>query len=500
MTLNYKRSTFMLLFILAGFSWISAQKVENPFLNRDYWASKPSIAKIEADISKGHSIFEANSGGFDATTYALFAENPISTIKFLIEKGNDVNKRTHDSRTYIFWAASRGNLQAMEYLVQKGAKMDLKDSHGYSVSSFAVAGGQQDPAIFDFFIANGADFNNEKDHHGANILLVAVSRAKDFKLIDYFLGKGLDIHTTDNDGNGLFHYAAQGGNIAILKELKKRGVSTSKNETTGENAILFASLGGRGRSNGLEVFQYLEGLGLKVNVTSKNGVTPLHNLSRSSNDLAILQYFIDKGVDPNAIDKEGNTALLNAASNNKLEVIKYLSEKTKSIDHTNKDGHSALALAVQNNSAEVVEYLISRGANTSILDKKGNTLAYYLLKTRGNPKDFDEKANALSQAGFDFKKAQGDKSTVWHLAVDKNDIALLKKINAFGIDINLKDEQGNTALHYAAMKTNNSEVLKYLIASGADVKSTTEFGETALDLAKENELLARNNVNLEFLN
>lgn len=500
MTLNYKRYTFLSLLFLIGFSWLSAQKAENPFLDRDYWASKPSIADIEANIGKGHSIFEANSGGFDATTYALFAENPLATIKYLVEKGNDVNKRTHDSRTYIFWAASRGNLEAMEYLVQKGAKMNLKDSHGYSVSSFAVAGGQQDPAIFDFFIANGADFKNEKDHHGANILLVAVSRAKDFKLIDYFLDKGLDINTTDNDSNGLFHYAAQGGNIAILKELRKRGVSTSKNATTGENAILFASRGGRGRSNGLEVFQYLEGIGLHANITAKNGVTPLHNLSRSSNDLAILQYFIDKGVNPNAVDEEGNTALLNAASNNKLEVIKFLSEKVQDINHTNNDGNSALALAIQNNSGQVVNYLVSKGADTSILDKKGNNLAYYLLKTRGKPKDFDEKVNTLSKTGFDFKKVQSDKSTAWHLAVDKNDIALLKKINAFGADINVKDDQGNTALHYAAMKSNNTAILKYLIASGADVKSTTEFGETALDLAKENELLAKNNVNLEFLN
>ncbi|WP_339713907.1 ankyrin repeat domain-containing protein [uncultured Kriegella sp.] len=500
MTLNYKRYTFLSLLFLIGFSWLSAQKTENPFLDRDYWASKPSIADIEANIGKGHSIFEANGGGFDATTYALFAENPLSTIKYLVEKGNDVNKRTHDSRTYIFWAASRGNLEAMEYFVQKGAKMNLKDSHGYSVSSFAVAGGQQDPAIFDFFIANGADFKNEKDHHGANILLVAISRAKDFKLIDYFLGKGLDINTTDNDGNGLFHYAAQGGNIEILKELKKRGVSTAKNATTGENAILFASRGGRGRSNGLEVFQYLEGIGLHANVTSKDGVTPLHNLSRSSNDLAIIQYFIDKGVNPNAIDEEGNTALLNAASNNKLEVIKFLSEKTQDINHTNKDGNSALALAVQNNSGQVVNYLVSKGADTSILDKKGNNLAYYLLKTRGNPKDFDDKVNTLSKAGFDFKKVQGDKSTVWHLAVAKNNLGLLKKVKEFGADINSKDNDGNTPLHYAAMKTENAQILKFLITNGADVKSTTEFGETAHDLASENELLAKNKVNLQFLN
>ncbi|MCK0156578.1 ankyrin repeat domain-containing protein [Cellulophaga sp. F20128] len=500
MKTNNKSFVFTIILILGFILLGSAQKLENIFLDQDYWAAKPSIANIEANISKGHSIFEANGGGFDATTYALFAENPLSTIKYLVEKGNDVNKRTHDSRTYIFWAASRGNLEAMEYFIQKGAKMNLKDSHGYSVSSFAAAGGQQDPAMFDFFIANGADLKNEKDHHGANILLVAISRAKDLKFIDYLVAKGLDINTTNNDGNGIFHYAAQGGNIALLKELKKRGVNTSKNTITGENAILFASRGGRGRSNGLEVFEYLAGLGLHANITSNNGITPLHNLSQSSEDLTIYEYFIHKGVNPNTIDNDGNIALLNAAANNKLEVVKYLSEKTENINHTNKVGHSALALAVQHNSIQVVDYLISKGANTSILDEKGNNLAYYLFGSRGETRDFDAKVTALKNKGFDFKQLQGDHSSVWHLAVSKNNLGLLKSVSTFGANINGKDKDGNTPLHYAAMKSDNTEILKYLIANGADTKLTTEFGETAYDLATENELLAKNKVNLQFLN
>lgn len=497
MKLPKKYSAIILVFMIAGISCVSAQQVENPFLDRDYWATKPSIAQIEANVAKGHSIFEANSGGFDATTYAIFANNPLSTIKYLVEKGNDVNKRTHDSRTYIFWAASRGNLELMEYFVKEGAKMDLKDSHGYSVSSFAVAGGQQDPAIFDFFLANGADFKNEKDHDGKNILLVATSRAKDLKLIDYFVEKGVDINSTDDHGNGIFHYAAQGGNIDVLKALEERGISTAPNSSTGENAIFFAS---RGRDNGMPLYTYLEGLGLNANVTTNEGVTPIHNLARSSDDLALYDYFIKKGVDPNAVDASGNTALLNAASRNKLEVIKYLTEKSKNIDQTDKEGRSALALAIQNNSGEVVNYLISKGAKTDILDKSGNNLAYYLLKTRGNPQDFDGKVKALTDAGFDFKKLQADNSTVWHLAIDKNDLELLKKIQNFGADINAKDKQGNTVLHYAAMKSNNTEILKYLITNGADSKSTTEFGETAHDLAQENELLAKNNASLDFLN
>ncbi|MBM1106626.1 ankyrin repeat domain-containing protein [Aurantibacter crassamenti] len=501
MKTNYKSTTALLLFMMGGIFSGFSQKSDNPFLDRDYWASQPSIGEIDANIVQGHSVTEANGGGFDATTFAIFANNPVTTINHLIEKGNDVNKKTHDSRTYIFWSASRGNLELMEYFIGKGANLNLKDSHGYSPSSFAAASGQLDLKVYELFIKNGSDLKNEKDHHGANILLVAAARAKDLKLVDFLISIGLDINTTDDDGNGIFNYAAKGGNISVLKTLNERGVSIKKSDKTGENAILFASSGGgRGSSIGIEVFEYLEGIGVAPNVVAKNGVTPIHNLSRSSSDIKIFDYFIAKGVDPNAKDQEGNTAFLNSISRNKLETISYFTEKTKDINQTNNDGQSALALAIQNNSAEVVNYLISKGAKTDVLDKDGNNLAYYLFETRGNPKDFDSKVQALTKAGFNFKSPQADKSTIWHLAVGKNNIDLLKKVSGFGADINAKDSQGNTPLLNAAMKTNNTEILKYLIANGADIKSTTEFGETVLDLAKENELLAKSNSSLDFLN
>lgn len=488
------------LVLALGPLYLAAQRDMNPFLDQDFWKSRPTLAEIDANIAKGHSITEANGGGFDGTTFAIFGGNPVATIAHLVDKGNDVNKLTHDSRTYLFWAASRGDLEIMQYLVEKGARLDLKDSHGYSVSQFAAAGGQADTKVYDFLIKNGADIKNEKDHDGRDILLVAAPRAKNLDLIDYFVGKGLDIASVDDHGNGIFNIAAQGGNIEVLKALVDRGVSTGKNLETGENAILFASRGGRGSSNGMEVFQYLEGLGLDANVTSSSGTTPLHNLAGSAGDLKIFDHFIEKGVNPNAVDNDGHTALMNAAARNKLEIVQYLVEKTDNIDQMDKNGVSALALAVQNNSGDVVAYLLSKGAKTDVVDKKGNNLGFYLLATRGNPRDFDAKVAALKENGFDFKQAQGDQRTVWHLAVQKNNLDLLKKVSGMGADINAKDGQGNTPLHYAAMETDNPEILKYLLAQGADSKSKTEFGETALDLANENELLSKKTADLTFLN
>ncbi len=48
-----------------------------------------------------------------------------------------------------------------------------------------------------------------------------------------------------------------------------------------------------------------------------------------------------------------------------------------------------------------------------------------------------------------------------------------------GVDVNVKDEDGYTPLHWAATK----EIAELLIAEGADVNAKDEDGETLLDWA-----------------
>ena len=69
----------------------------------------------------------------------------------------------------------------------------------------------------------------------------------------------------------------------------------------------------------------------------------------------------------------------------------------------------------------------------------------------------------------------------------------------FGIPVNQKNDEGLTPLHIAAMKAKDTDILKFLIAQGADKALKTEFDESVYDLAKENELLQKQNVELNFL-
>ena len=489
---------YVLLGLLISISGIASAQQKNSLLDAAFWQGKPDVETIKAEVAKGSDPAQLNASNFDPVVMAINANARFESIKFLLDqKGNDVNKLTHDGRTYIFWAASRGNTELMEYLVSKGAKIaHQEDNHGYSVANFAAVGGQQNTNVYDICIKNGADLKKDLTHEGANALLLAAPADSSGKLTEYFVSKGLSLKSTDAQGNTAFNYAARAGNIDMMKSLKSKGVPFT------DNAIIMAAQGSRRGSAPLEAFQYLESLGLKLTVISKTGENVLHAIVRRPGQDALIKYFLSKGVKVEQANDEGNTVFMNAAAANRdLATLELLRSRIADINRANKDGNTALTMAVRSNSPEVVQYLLDKGARVNITDKKGDNLVAYLIDAYNarQQKDFASKVDILKKAGLDLAAPQLNGNTLYHLAVAKNDVELLKFISALNVDINARNKEGLTALHKAAMLGKDDSILKYLVSIGAQKDIKTSFSETAFDLASENENFTKQHISLGFL-
>ncbi|AXY72735.1 ankyrin repeat domain-containing protein [Paraflavitalea soli] len=488
----------LLTLLFVGVSLLT-QAQNNTLLDQAFWKTNPDLATVKAAVEKGNSPSELNRSSFDPVVYAINANASTEVITFLLEqKGNEPNKITHDSRTYIFWSAARGNLPVVEYLISKGAKLDLVDSHGSTALGFAANAGQANTKVYDALVSAGADIK-QKNQEGASLLLTAIANDKDQVLTNYFIAKGLSLQDTDAAGNTAFNYVARSGNIDLMKSLLQKGVKYT------DQAFLMAAQGrgAAGSGNGMPVYQYLESLKLKPAVVNKNGENLLHYLARKPNQQEVISYFISRGVNINQADNEGNTPFMNAAASNKDTATLALLLPAKSINLANKKGLTALAMAVRSNSPGIVQYLVNKGADLNAVDAAGNNLAFYLIQSyngQGPAQEaFNAKMKVLQQAGFSLTTPQKDGNTLYHLAIAKGDIALLKKIETLQVDVNAKNKEGLTVLHKAAMLSKDDSILKYLLSIGAKKEATTAFEETAWQLAKENEFLTKSHVSIDFL-
>ncbi|MDC7994199.1 ankyrin repeat domain-containing protein [Altibacter sp. HG106] len=480
-------------------------QTENIFLNRSFWKQQPDLEMVQQKVAEGHDPTAMTPHAFDAVIYALLEKNDPKIIKYLLSfDGNPIDKNTHDSRNYLHWASYAGTIETVKHLLDSGISVTKRDSHGYTPLAFAANAGQINPALYEAFENHGVLITEETNEHGANVLLLVAPSLSNETELNYFLNKGFDLHSTDADGNGIFNYAARKGSIDFLKLLVEKGVSYKTTNKVGGNAFLFAAQGTRGHENSMEIYRYLQGLGIDPNIVTEDGYTPLHRLAYASENEEVIKFFLTKGADVMQADEDGNTPFLNAASRNSLNVITLLAKHATSLEKTNKKGQNALMLATQNNQPEVVSYLLQQpGGKKTVqaVDADGNNLAYYWVASY-NPKNleaFQQKQVILQQNGVDFTQKQAENNTLLHLAAGANDADLLRQVASFNLPVDAKNDNGLTALHIAAMRATNEATLKLLLALGADASITTDFEETALDLAQENELLQSKNVSLNFL-
>ncbi len=444
-------------FFLFGISSLFAQK--NILLERSFWKSHPDLEMVESAIEKGANPSEFNSNAFDPTSYAILEQNSLDVIKFLLSfEENDVNKLTHDLRTYAFWAAYKSNLELLNYLLEKGARTDLKDNKGNSILNFAANAGVTDTRIYDWCIKNGIDPTNDVTRTGANAVLLVASKKEGPMLLNYFQNKGVSLFSKDNFGSGVYDYASRAGNTSLLNNLEKQGCKPT------DRALLFAAQGTRNGDVGTEFFAFLKEQGLDLQVVNEEGSNLIQIVSRNSNDMDLMTFFMKAGV---------------------------------SVNQKNNRGRVALNDAVRYNNLVVVNFLISNGADVQNLDSKERSIVYDLIGSYNSSraKLFEEKYTTLKKAGFDFDIPTKDGDNLYHLAIEYDKYDLLSWIQSLNMDINLPNKAGETPLHLAVLKSTNTELLHRLIQMGADTSIKTEFGESVYELAMENEQLTNDDLN-----
>ncbi|WP_422137647.1 ankyrin repeat domain-containing protein [Endozoicomonas sp. ALC020] len=317
------------------------------------------------------------------------------------------------------------------------------------------------------------------------------------------------------------------GNAEEVGSLLETSPGLIHQRDSSENTLLHIAI----TTNNSEIIQFLLSKGINYDARNLQDFTPLH-VAAIQGDTNALETLLKAGADIELLVNQQHSPLHLAIINNHPEAVKLLiksrarfSERLRIINQGDYQGNTPLHLAVLAKNANVVNLLLSHGASQELSNNDGFT-PLYLAAVTG--------AQDAIRVLLDWKSAfsQDELSALFHIAANFNNESLIKDLLSRGlhyglkfyqpcmpdtidqfcvqtqsgltvlheavlansysvvrfllrvrlIEINAKDDQGNTSLHYA-IQNNDIKMIAILLSKGADINIMNRLGYTPLHFA-----------------
>ncbi|WP_157148972.1 ankyrin repeat domain-containing protein [Brachyspira pilosicoli] len=258
-----------------------------------------------------------------------------SVAEYLINNGADINVTNEDGETPLMYASKVHNIKVIELLIQKGADINAFDNYGNTALIYGV----NNLETVKLLVENGADVNFYKGGSTALISACEYSHERNIDLIKYLVSKKANINAQDNKGD-----------TALNKTL----------DTSDEGSIDILDF---------EIANFLIEQGADVNIKNKREYTPLiylgmgegNNKSFQEYRIKLAEVLLEKGADINAKDYNGYTSLMWACASSGSRFaepyVKFLVEKGADINIEDNHGDTALDIAENLKLRKIVSIL-----------------------------------------------------------------------------------------------------------------------------------------------
>lgn len=369
-------------------------------------------------------------------------------LRRLLDFGEHVDSPYLYGETPLMSAARCNEKDPVEFLVERGASLELRDNMGYTPFHHAAMGGKM-----------------------TNVL--------------HLMELGADIWKESDELYSAIHLAAQNGHTEVVRFLLECGADAKKVTFFESTPLMLAAHNGH-----LETIELLLKNGGNSDRGDCWGHLPLH----VSHHLELVRFFVEQGAVVNARDDGGRTPLHTAADKGQCDTIDYLLNHGAFINARDEYGFSSLFYALRAGHAAPAKFLIDKGCEVNLTNGDSS----FLLVSAAE----DGLTNVLQllfDMGFSVDTVGRDRRTPLMAAAEAGQCDAVAFLLDHGANINGIDascagikkrwwlshggyhraKQSIIPLH-CALKAGQGEVAKLLIERGADTSDAVSLAELAL--------------------
>lgn len=365
--------------------------------------------------------------------------------------------------TSLHYAASRGHLGILMFLIPQFTQVDCKDIPGNTPFHRAIENAQFDAATL--LLKNKADIN-ATDFNKNSALHLALTSQKPEEGLSFLLQNGASSNIKNNFGNTPLHLVISlnlSPSLVLLLINQKSDVE-ARNKL-GNTPLLEAV-----KEKNKVIIGDLLAAGANPFAINNQDDSPLSIAVKMGTE-TLSMLISDKNV--NQRDDQGNTALHQVVSlGDYPKAVLYLLSLGANPNERNKWGMTPLHLSINRQSLAVAQLLVKNDGDLYIADNIGTTPL--MLAFKSQPLFIDQFFN-----GDVLEKIDSSKNTPIFHAIFLNNLPVIQVMVKKGASLKVQNLSGSTPLH-EAVKSGNYAVVDYLLKSGASVSAIDNLGNTPL--------------------
>ena len=389
-------------------------------------------------------------------------------VSTLLDRGSDVNTPEADGATLLHWAVRWDDPESVDLLLHAGADADAANAYGITPLSLACIN-RSSPMVSRLLDA-GAD-PNAATSMGETALMTCARTGSADAVIALLERGATNVNARESSrGQTALMWAVAQGHDDVVRALLAHGADVHART---QSRSLLVSVGGRGDERAREL--------------ALGGFTPLLFAARQGG-IESARLLLDAGANVNETAPDGASALVVASHSGHGELAAFLLERGAQ-PNAARAGYAALHTAVLRADAMLVETLIAHGADPDIRLTGGTRV----------PRATNWWILPGSLVG----------ATPFLLAAKYADLEIMRILAGYGANPLLPLQDGTTPLMIAAGanwgngeidrherrvppevaealhadEKSNLEATRFALSLGVDVNARNDAGDTALHSA-----------------